>query len=559
MAVIVVFVLFIVYRLFNLQVINHNLYVAKAANQYGQQTIIPANRGEIYLDGSPKNPPVLVATNVIQNLVYLQPKAMSDADKQTAADKLSDIVQISSKDILEKIDSGNPNYLPLKHGLSDDESAKIKDLDLKGVNLQPETLRYYPQNNLASQVLGFLGFKGDQRVGQYGVEGAFNSQLAGEPGIKSALKGLSGSLLSFDSGDSAPKDGDDIYLTIDPAIQYEVQNVLQNAVTGHKADSGSAIVVNPKTGAVLAMANYPDFDPNQYSKAPSSSVYSNGAAMSDYEPGSVFKSITLAMGINEGKVTPQSTYNDTGELDFDQFKIKNSDHKAHGIQTMTQVLDESLNTGAAYVASLVGHDKFKEYVEKFGFGKSVDFDLPDSKGNIDNLSRSGDVYFATASFGQGITVTGLQLIQAYTAIANGGQMMKPYLVDKVIHSDGSVDQKKPTPEAKVLDSKTAATLSAMLVDVVENGHGKRAGVKGYYIGGKTGTAQVANVGKPGYDPTRNIGSFIGFGPIENPAFLMLVRVDNPRDVTFAESSAAPAFGQIASFILNYMQIPPTRQ
>ncbi len=206
-----------------------------------------------------------------------------------------------------------------------------------------------------------------------------------------------------------------------------------------------------------------------------------------------------------------------------------------------------------------GNDVFKKYVDKFGFGKPIDFELPcQSSGNLKNLDKKGNVFFATASFGQGITVSPLQMVQAYSAIANEGKMVKPYVIKKIVHPDGSEDVTKPADAVDVIDAKTASTISAMLVDVVENGHGKKAAVKGYYIGGKTGTAQVPFPDKVGYDPNKNIGSFIGFGPVDNPQFLMLVRIDNPKDVKFAESTAAPAFGEIASFILNYLQIPPSR-
>jgi cell division protein FtsI (penicillin-binding protein 3)/stage V sporulation protein D (sporulation-specific penicillin-binding protein) len=226
---------------------------------------------------------------------------------------------------------------------------------------------------------------------------------------------------------------------------------------------------------------------------------------------------------------------------------------------MITVLDESLNTGAFFAEQQVGNDKFKDYVQKFGFGKLIkSFELSQVAGNIKNLEQKGNVFFATASFGQGITMTALQMVQAYSAIANGGKMVGPHIVDKIVHPDGSEDITKPEAGVQVIDSKTASTLSAMLVDVVENGHGKKAAVPGYYIAGKTGTAQVPFKDKPGYNPDQNIGSFIGFGPVDNPQFVMLVRIDNPKDVKFAESTAAPAFGQMAQFILNYLQVAPSR-
>ncbi|MBI4363307.1 MAG: hypothetical protein HY545_00455, partial [Candidatus Doudnabacteria bacterium] len=249
-----------------------------------------------------------------------------------------------------------------------------------------------------------------------------------------------------------------------------------------------------------------------------------------------------------------------GEVQVNDFKIKNSDGKANGVQNMSQVLEKSLNTGIVFVEQQLGHDNFKKYVERFGFGKPSDVQLSgEVPGDLNNLNKKSDIFFATAAFGQGITVTPLQLIAAYTAIANEGKMMKPYIVSKVVHPDGSEQEAYPQELGQIIDSKVSATLSAMLVNVVENGHGKRAAVKGYYIAGKTGTAQVAYKDRSGYDPSKNIGTFVGFGPVDDPRFLMLVKVDDPKDVRFAESTAAPAFGSIADFILHYYQIPPSRQ
>ncbi|HEX5430222.1 MAG TPA: penicillin-binding protein 2 [Patescibacteria group bacterium] len=549
MGLITLFVGLLGFRLFHLQITEHALYLAQAAGQYGKFNVIPAKRGEIYFSNAKSGgQPMLAATNVNQNLVFANASQMTADDEELAAMELAPILGLNAADVLTDIKVGNQKYLPLKHNLTDDQSKQIQKLNLTGIHLTPESVRLYPQANLASQVLGFLGYKGDDRVGQYGVEGGFQTDLAGHDGVAS------------DAGtETGPVDGNDIYLTIDPSIQFKAQQVLDSTVQTHGADSGSVIVVNPKTGAIMAMANYPDFDPNNYSQVDSVSQYNNDVIYSDYEPGSVFKAITLAAGINEGKITPQSTYNDTGSVQVDDRVIKNSNPAPLGTQTMTQVLDESLNTGAVYVQQLLGQDTFRQYVEKFGFGKTTGIDLPgESAGNLSQLNNAGNIFYATASFGQGISVTSMQLIQAYTAFANGGQMVKPYVVDKIVHPDGSVIQKEPQPAGQVISAKTAATVSAMLVDVVENGHGKQAGVPGYYIGGKTGTAQVAYTDRAGYDPSRNIGTFIGFGPVDNPVFLMLVRINDPKDVKFAESTAAPAFGDIASFILNYLQIPPSR-
>ncbi|MFH1171395.1 MAG: penicillin-binding transpeptidase domain-containing protein, partial [bacterium] len=240
-----------------------------------------------------------------------------------------------------------------------------------------------------------------------------------------------------------------------------------------------------------------------------------------------------------------------------KYTIRNANDKTYGDQTINQVLEQSINTGAVFAVQKLGGGKFKTYLEKFGFGEKTGITLQgETPGDLSNLSKKGDIYSATASFGQGISVTPIQLVMAYAAIVNDGVLMQPHIVDTIIRPNGFRETIAPEQVRQVISAGTARTMKAMLVNVVRNGHGKAAGVQGYYIGGKTGTAQVPNSDRPGYDPNKNIGSFVGFGPLANPAFVMLVKIDEPHDVQFAESSAAPLFGDLASFLLNYYQIPP---
>jgi len=558
MVVICGMIFLILYRMFSLQVVNYKHYRALAANQHEfERTILPT-RGEIYMTSVRTQEPVLVATNISKQLVFAVPKEIKDVAR--ASTKLAEILNMDINVVLQKLTTENSSYVPLKKQLTDEEVNKIKDLGLPGVHMEAETVRYYPENNLGSQILGFVGYRGVQRVGQYGIEGNYEQELAGSTGVMGLEKDLAGRWITVAARNLIPaSNGDSIYLTIDSAIQYRAQEVIKRSVVEHGAERGSVVVLNPKTGAVLAMANYPDFNPNEYNKVEDPAAFANSALSLDYEPGSVFKPLTMAAAINEGKVRPDSTYEDTGVVEMDDFKIKNSDGKAYGIQTMNDVLEKSLNTGMVFAEKELGHSQFKKYVEHLGFGQKTKIELPgEVLGNLDNLQKKGDIFFATAAFGQGITATPIQVIASYTALANGGKLMQPYVVDRIKRADGSEEVTEPKRVAEVFSSRTAAQVTAMLVNVVENGHGKRAAVPGYFIAGKTGTAQVAYTDRTGYDPSKSIGSFVGYGPVDDPAFLMLVRVDNPKDVKFAESTAAPAFGEIASFILNYLQVPPTR-
>lgn len=546
----------IMFRMFNLQVVNHAHYSVLAAGQHGTDQVLQPTRGEIYLSGATQDP-VLAATNVTLSIVFAVPREITDVTGTAA--KLAEVLELSIEEIKPKMEGGG-SYAAIKKQVSDEQAARVKALGLTGIYLEPEVVRYYPGQKLAAHVLGFLGFRGKERVGQYGIEGNFNAELAGSPGIVGIETDSAGRWITFASRNLAPAvDGKDIYLTIDGAIQYKAQEVLSKTVAEHGATGGSVVILNPKTGAVMAMANHPDFDPNNYGAVPSLSNYINTAMSLDYEPGSIFKPITMAAAINEKKITPDTVYEDLGVVEMDEFKIRNSDGQAHGMQTMTQVLEKSLNTGMIFVEQKLGHSKFRDYVYKFGFGKKTGIELPNEiLGNLDNLEKKGDIFFATSSYGQGHTVTPLQVTTAFTALANAGKLMKPHVVHKIVHGDGREEITEPEVVEQVVSASTAAQVTAMLVNVVENGHGKRAGVPGYYIAGKTGTAQVPYKDRAGYEPGKTIGSFVGYGPVDNPQFVMLVRIDNPQGVRFAESTAAPAFGEIAAFILNYLQIQPSR-
>ncbi|MBI3232252.1 MAG: penicillin-binding protein 2 [Candidatus Doudnabacteria bacterium] len=544
-------------RLFFLQVINGKAARALAEDQHSIFTKLLAQRGEIKISDKFSKEPITVAGNIKKPLVYAVPKDVLDPG-QTAI-QLAAILKIDEQEILKRFEDKSRKYVPIKRQITEKQQEDIKALKLPGIFFDYEEIRVYPENNLLSHVLGYVGYKDQRKEGLYGLERYFEKELAGKNGSLLEEAGAKGNWVFGATRDRQPaEDGVNLILTIDKSIQFKAESVVKEAVKKHGADSGSVIVSDPKTGAVLAMAGYPDFSPNEYNKVDDPQIFLNQASVGAYESGSVFKPLTMAMAINEGKVGPDTIYTDAGFVEIDGHTIKNSDLKAHGKQTMTQVLEQSLNTGAIFAKEQIGNDKFFDYVKAFGFGKSTGLELLEHKGNLDNLKADIKVNYHTASFGQGISVTPIQLIQAFSAIANGGKMMKPHLVKAKIDSDGRYEETPNIVVKEVIADKTANTVAAMMVSVVENGHGKRAGVKGYYIAGKTGTAQVPRKDGKGYEEGNNIGSFIGFGPAEDPKFLMLVRINHPRDVTFAESTAAPAFGEIAQFILNYYNIPPTR-
>jgi cell division protein FtsI/penicillin-binding protein 2 len=575
----------IIFRLFSLQILNHDFYSAMAAGQHEISESLLPERGKILIqeigDSSTLYP---LATNQSLYQVYVEPNKVENSEE--LSEKLTDIfftrseIEIKEGDtpeileakykeerekvfqeILSKVGKGNDPYEPLRKGVSENTVSSIKALNVSGIGFIKESARFYPEKNIGSHFLGFLGTKNDEKIGQYGLEGYFETELAGKKGYIESEKDVAGRWIPI-SGRSWEKaeNGTDLVLTIDRNIQFFACEKLREAVAKHQADGGSVIIMDPKTGAIWAMCSHPDFDPNDYSKISDINIFNNPAIFYQYEPGSIFKAITIAAALDLDKITPTTTYNDEGFLKIGGYTIRNSDLKAHGIQTMTQVLDESLNTGVVFALNKMGIEAFRKYVNDFGFGVMTGIELNyEASGNVKSLENKGEIWGATASFGQGISVTPIQMVSAFGALANNGKLMKPYIIDRMEKNTGEIINTSPKVVQQVISGRAATLLGGMLVSVVENGHGKRAGVSGYYVAGKTGTAQVPKKDGVGYEQDVTIGSFIGFAPVEDPKFVMLTKIDHPRDVIWAESSAAPLFGEIAQYVLNYLRVPPNRK
>lgn len=441
----------------------------------------------------------------------------------------------------------------------EDISSKIP-----GLSLNWETLRYYPEKNLFSSIIGFSNL---ENVGNYGLEAYFNKELTGEDGYLLGDKGsYQGKKIIIDKQEyQTPVDGQNLVLTIDYAVQLHICKKLEEAQAKHNFTGASIIVMDPKTGKIIAMCSWPSFDPNNYQDVSNINLFDNQVVSYQYEPGSVFKTITMAIAIDQGKITPDTYYEDKGQIKIDNWTIKNSDYSTnggHGRVNMNYVLENSLNTGAIFAATQVGSTVYSEYLKKFGFGEKTGIELSsESNGNINSLltTKVKDIDLATASFGQGLAVTPLQMISSYAVLANKGTLMKPYIVDKILDKDDNIIKTiEPQVIRQVVSTQTAETVSAMLVNVIENGHAKKSKVQGYYIGGKTGTAQIPS-GSGGYLENKYIHTFVGYGPIEDPQFVMLVKFDSPNTSVYAEGTVVPVFGEIVDFLLKYYQIPATRE
>lgn len=599
LAIIFLFNFLIVLKLFSLQIINGAFFAEASNDQHNIYQELTPERGKIYLNDDGQMYPV--ATNQQLALIYAEPRVIDDPEGLT--ERLAEILEPlwiaefeemmidkeergkeengsppvvtekeeeeeididgfleeKKKELKEKLSKRKDPYEVIAKKVSIEDLEKIKTLEERGIGHVQESFRYYPEAEIFSNISGFVGYFDSEQKGQYGIESYFDELLRGERGSLLSNKDALGYIIMTKGSQMSPaKDGLDLVLTINRSIQFKVCEELKATVESHEADSGLVVVMDPNTGAIIAMCNYPSYDANYYYKEEDLSLFTNPGASNQYEPGSIFKAITIAAGLDEGKISPNTTYYDEGCVKVGIETICNSDLKSHERQNMTNVLEESLNTGTIFVLNQIGQESLKNYIKNFGFGSQTGIELsPESSGDIKSLDLNRKIYSATASFGQGISVTPIQMVNAFAAIANGGKLMKPYLVQKIIKDDGSTEETRPKEVRQVISKKTSLLLSGMLASAVEKGHGKRAGVPGYYIAGKTGTAQVPKEEGGGYKEDENIGSFAGFGPVDNPKFAMLVRIDNPKDVVWAETSAAPLFGKISKFILDYYKVKPS--
>lgn len=556
--VIAIFVLltFCVYaRLFYLQISQHGSYQVIASAQHSFKDTIYAKRGQIFAYDTISGTPSLLASNQALDLLYINPKEIENKDE--AVSKLSSMLGMKQDDVVSKFDD-KAVYVIVKHRLTKQQSDAVTAAKIKGVYLQVENWRYYPESTLASAILGFVSNEG---VGNYGMEQYFDDILKGKDGYLNEETDAHGVRIAFGNNGSTPAvNGDDVYLTIDRYIQGKAEKTLAETLKKFSADSGQIIVMEKSTGKILAMANAPVFDPNNYTDVKDYSLFKNKTVSDLYEPGSVFKAVTLAAGEDAGKITPDTKFVDTGSVVLNGNAIKNSDLKAHGERNMSYVLEASLNTGTTYVEQLLGKNLFYDYVKKFGFGEKTDIEFNgEAVGTVYKPDDLNDHGYATISFGQSISTTALQMVQAYATIANKGVMMRPYIVDKTVNSKGKEVRTTQKEVRRVISEKAAADMDFMLVNVVEKGHGGQAKVAGYKIAGKTGTAQVVKEDGTGYLDGVNIGTFVGYPVHDDANFVVLAKIDNPKGVQWAESTAAPAVGTMLDYLLKYYQIPPTEK
>ena len=540
----------VISRLVFLQIFQHDFYSALANGQQKFFMNVQGERGKIFF----QNHEFPVAASKINYFVYASPSEIAAEAKESNAEILSETLGLDKDFILAKFQK-DTLYELIKDRLTEKEINSIEAQKSAGIHIGQEKQREYSYGKFASHILGFVNKDGQ---GQYGVEEYWNDFLAGKEKILEGERGPFGYF--FANREESASDGSDLFLTIDYNIQYFAEKLLFNAKKDLNIEGGAIIAIKPQSGEILALAEFPNFDPNTYYMEDNFQIFQTDAIQKIFEPGSVFKPITMAGALNDGKITPHTTYQDPGVIEVGGWPIYNYDQRVYpGDITMTEVLEKSINTGAVFAESQLGHEKFSEYIKKFGiFGKT----MVDISGEVlspnKEFKKRHEVNFATASFGQGIEMTPMQLVRAFSAIANGGKLIKPYLVKEIRNEGKTIEIDSEVSDNNIISADTASKLTAMLVSVVENGFGKAAKIPGYYVAGKTGTAQISfsamGLGRTGYSE-KTWQSFIGFAPAFAPEFLILVKLDNPATKT-AEYSAVPIFRELAKYIIDYYQISP---
>ena len=542
-------------RLFFVQVIHQSLYVEKADKQYVTPASNIFNRGSIFFS---KKDNSLVAAGTITSGFKLAMVPKDIIDPEAVYLKLTPYMKIDHDTFVSKIAKKDDPYEEIATGLTKEQVTEIESFKIKGLSIFKDNWRFYPGGNLASHLLGFLAYKDDSLVGQYGLERYYNSILS-KPKDEAYVNFFAEVFSNLRDTVSKNNQGD-IITTIEPLTQYTLESELKDTLDKWNADQAGGIIINPQTGEIYAMAGLPDFDLNNFGKVEDVGVYRNPIIENVFEFGSVIKPLVMAGAIDAGVLTPQTIYTDNGFVVVDKKTINNFDKKGRGVSTMQDVLDQSLNTGMVFVESKLGHNKFRSYMKSYGIGDKTGIDLPnETSGLIKNLDSPRNIEYANASFGQGIALTPIEAARAFSVLANGGKLITPHLV-KEIKYDNAISETPDYPITKenLLKKETTDTITQMLVHVFESYGSGIYKMEHYSVATKTGTAQVAQDNGLGYYTDRHMHSFFGYFPAYDPKFLIFLFLKNPKGVNYASQTLIPTFVNITKFILNYYNVPPDR-
>lgn len=542
------FVLLIV-RLFYWQIISADRLQKAASNQHFVEFIVPASRGTISdSDGDP------IVINQPSFLVYAESRLISDI--RAFADKVGSVLLLDIPQVISQLSDTNRVWIPLAHKVELSKVNELKNLGLKGLGFEKEPKRFYPEASTAAQLLGFVGsdVNGVDR-GYFGLEGYYDRQLRGTEGMIRIEKDAHGvPILIGEEERIMPENGRSLVLWMDKVAQQIVERRLSQGIEKYGAKQGSVVILDPKTGGVIAMASLPSYDPRNFSQF-DKELFTNPIVGDSYEPGSTFKTLVMAAAIDHKLVTPNTVMDESGPVAVGPNFIRTWNNQYHGKINMSQVLEYSSNVGMVFIARKLGKETLLSEIKGYGFGKPTNIDLEDeSSPQLRPDSEWREIDEDTASFGQGIAVTPIQMVTAVASLANGGRLMEPHMVKEIQDEHGKTISIKPKVVRQVVSAETARIVSEMMVSAVDLGEAKFAKPKGYRIAGKTGTAQIPVAGH--YDATKTIASFVGFAPADNPKFVMLVTLREPSSSQWGSETAAPLFFNIARDLFTYWGIPP---
>ncbi|SNB47811.1 penicillin-binding protein [Geobacter sp. DSM 9736] len=536
-------------RAFYLQVVQKDQFLKLAEKQHQKVVQLTPGRGGIYDRNNSE-----LAVSIEMDSCFAEPRNMDDA--ADAASRLAPILG-TSVDVLQRKLTGSKGFVWLQRRLMPDQVQRIKQLGIDGIGFVKESKRFYPHSEMASHVIGFTGMDPE---GLEGIERKYDSVLLGSTGYMVTERDALGRDIALKNTvvKSASK-GQSITLTLDKNIQYITEKELAKAVQSSRAVGGIAVVMEPSTGKVLAMANYPGFNPN-LSDRPLQHLR-NKAIVDSFEPGSTFKVFLLAAALEEHIIGAHETFNcENGSYEIGG-RVIHDTHK-YGTLSVSDILKYSSNIGSAKIGARLGAERLYNYLRSFGFGERSGIDLPgEVSGNLRNRNQWVPVDLATISFGQGVSATAVQLATAFSALANGGMLMKPYIVERISDSQGTVLQKfEPQVRRRVVSKETASRVAKMMEGVTaEGGTAISAAVEGYRVGGKTGTAQKVDPVTRGYSIDKRTASFIGFAPLSDPKLTIVVIVDEPKTSPYGGVVAAPAFSAIALRSLCYLNVPKDKK
>lgn len=534
----------ILIKLFFIQILASEKYTS---NNYLQtQKILPL-RGEIF---DTNNQPLALNKTTYQ--LVAEPKLIKE--KTDLVKAIDNIVHIGEATLEAKIDMSKV-WVPIIGNVSKEDRDRLAKMKIPGLEFNEEMKRFYPEGSMSAQLVGFVGKTDNgEDQGYFGLEGFYQKDLAGLPGVLKTERDLLGNPIVI--GVQEKLNGDDgrnLVLTIDKNVQRIAKSHLKDGMKKYGASQGCVIIAEPNTMEILGMSCLPDYDPATYYKF-SEDVFQNPAISMIYEPGSIFKPLIMAAAMQERVLRPDDTMEETGPIKIGEYQIQTWNNKYEGKITMTRILEKSSNVGMVYVGQKLGDKKVHDYLKKFGLGETTGIDL---QGEVPGLMRPDNSWYpidyATATFGQGIVVTPIQMIRAFSAIINGGHMMRPYIVKQMISSNGDVNNVKPQETSRVLDDRTSLLIRKMLQSTVQHGEIKADIPDGYTEGGKTGTAQIPIAGH--YDASKTIASFIGFAPVDKPKFVVLISLKEPSSSIYGSETAEPLFFDIAKDLFVYYNIP----